>query len=556
MAPRSKNQAVAREAARAARAMPKDTAGRPSPRSRYGGGQGVTNPNATSSFIFGWNPALREPLFDTREGWVGAASRAIDSIQNSGILAGAVEAAVGQMIGSGLSLNAKPDIAIFGGNEPSAESWSQTVERQFTAWGSDPWCCDLGARYDINQLQDQAVRQYFATGEIVGTLPSLRRAGNSIGLKINVMPSMRLVQSTIMGGPYNQIQGVILSQNHEPTAYVFWNAALFFGTLKQEIVAARTAYGRPAVFHIFNNDPGAVRGITPFAPVLKVIRQYDQLCDATLHAALLQTIFAATVESGAPTADIMKAFQGIDEQDVDGAQAGDFDVLMNQRYEWYKQTKIDLGNFGKIAHMFPGESLKFNGSETPNENYEAFSKSLLREIARCLCISYEATSNDYTHATYSSVRQASADLWQTNLKRRAFFPARMMQTIYRCWLEESIDAGLVPFPGGIDAFRANIPGACNAQWRGPAKPIADSLKEAKAMQIARAERWVSRDQLCSEWSGEDWREVARSCAAEKAEDDRLGLDPLPVVGGGGTSAGVQESDSASGDSRGSNDGAN
>jgi lambda family phage portal protein len=514
---------------------------RPAPASRYGSGTNVyTRTGGGSSFLFGWNPALREPIFDVREGWVGAASRAIDSLQNSGFMAGAVETACGQMIGSGLRLNAKPDPALFGDNEASAETWAQMVERRFTQWGASPWDCDLGARFTLGQLQDQAVRQYFATGEIVATLPMVQRPGNTVGLKVNVMPSMRLVQGSIMGGPYNQVQGVILGPNHEPAAYAILNAALVWGVFKQDIVQARTADGRPAVIHLFTGEPGAVRGITPLAPVLKVVRQIDQLADATLTAALLQTIFAATVESDAFTKDVMQAFRGGNEQDVDGAIPGDFDNLMSQRFEWYnRSTRVDLGNFGKIAHMFPGETLKFNSTNHPNQNYEAFFKSLLREISRCLCISYESVSNDYSHATYSSVRQASSDLWQLTEKRRAFYPARMMQMIYGCFLEETIDAGLIEFPGGIEAFRANRAAACNADWRGPAKPLADDLKAAKAMQIARAERWVGRDQLCQEWAGGDWIETARQIAAEEAEDERLGLDPLPTVGGGGASAGVQ-----------------
>jgi len=505
---------------------------RPAPASRYGGGTNVhTRAGGGSSFLFGWNPALREPIFDVREGWVGAASRAIDSLQNSGFMSGAVETACGQMIGSGLMLNAKPDPALFGGNEASAEAWAQIAESKFAQWGANPWDCDLGARFTLGQLQDQAVRQYFATGEIVATLP-MKKRGDGPALKVNVMPSMRLVQASIMGGPYNQVQGVILGPDHEPIAYAFLNAALVWGIFEQDIVQARTVDGRPVVVHLFTGDPGAVRGITPLAPVLKVVRQIDQLADATLTASLLQTIFAATVESDAPTADVMRALQSDDEQDLEGGQPGDFDNLMKQRFEWYRQTKVDLGNFGKIAHMFPGESLKFNSSMHPNSNYDVFNKSLLREISRCLCVSYESVSNDYSHATYSSVRQASADLWALTIKRRAFYPARMMQMVWESFLEETIETGLLQFPGGVDAFRANRAAACNADWRGPPKPLADDLKAAKAQQILRSEGWVSRDQLCAEY-GNDWLEVNRQRAVEKSDDERLGLDPPPNIGGGG-----------------------
>src|ERR1017187_2319418 len=130
------------------------------PSSRYGAGTNAYNRSGqnSSSFLFGWNPALREPIFDTREAWVGAAARAIDSLQNSGFLAGACEQACGQMVGSGLRINAKPDPTLFGGSEADAQSWADATERKFEAWGSDPWECDLGARYTLGQMQDQAVQ--------------------------------------------------------------------------------------------------------------------------------------------------------------------------------------------------------------------------------------------------------------------------------------------------------------------------------------------------------------------------------------------------------------
>ena len=514
---------------------------KPAPRSRYGGGGNLATSGApsTSSFLWGWNPQLREPMFDVRESWVAATARAIDQIQNSGLIAGAVEQASTNMIGSGLVLNAKPDLKLFGGDAKSAETWSQDTERRFSEWGRDPWVCDLGARYTFGQCQDQAVRQYFATGEIVATMPTVRRGDHPIASKINVMPSMRLVQETVLGGPFRQVQGIVLGSNMEPTAYIFWDAANIFGDLRQTKVAARTSLGMPVVMHIFCGETGAMRGISPLTPCLKVTRQYDQVADATLTAVLLQTIFAATVESDTPTVDLMKALQSDDEQldvaDIEGGQPGQFNTLMGQRLEWYKNTKIDLANFGKVAHMFPGEELKFNGALHPSQYYGEFMKNLLREISRCLCLSYSSMANDYSEATYSSANQEAADLWGINEKRRAFFPGRLCQNVWERFLYEGIETGFIDFPGGFEAFIANRLAASNAIWRGPPRPMADPLKSAKAMQIARSERWSSRDELCSMWGGTDWQETARQIKSEQDEDEELELPPLPIVGGGGTS---------------------
>lgn len=531
----------------------------PAPHARYGGGASLAGQyglgegridQSPSSFIFGWRPHLREPFHDVREGWLGAAARAVDAIQNSGFLAGAVEQATGQMIGSGLMLDAKPDLSLFGGSEAAAETWAGEVESKFNAWARSPWECDLGGRFTFGQIQDQAVRQYFATGEIVGTLPAVLRPGNRYAVKVNLLPSMRLVQDTVVRDPA-QVQGVVLGPNYEPMAYVFWaSPVLSTGEWRQETVPARTGGGRQIVFHIFTGDPGCIRGITPLAPALKVIRQVDQLADGTLTAALLQTIFAATVQSDAPTVETMRALQGIGEQDdnpdLEGAPPGSFQNLLANRYDWYRQTRIDLGTFGKIAHMFPGEELKFNTTQLPNQNYEAFHRALLREIARDLCVSYEAMSGDYSFATYSASRQAAADLWPLNLKRRAFYPARLCGAVYEAWLEEAIEIGDVAFPGGVENFRANRSMAVNANWRGPPPPIADDLKTAKANQILRAEGLVSRSQLSAQM-GFDFAEVQKERAREDAEDARLGLAGPPNLSSGVSSADAAGAQQESGD---------
>src|SRR5262249_28073630 len=219
-----------------------------------------------------------------------------------------------------------------------------------------------------------------------------------------------------------------------------------------EIVPARDAVGRRQVLHVFDGVAGQVRGITPLASALKVVRQFDNLSDATLQSALIQAIFAATIQSEAPTQDVLQALQDDEEQ---GVGAGNMDGFLNAKTGWYEHTKIDLGRGGKIAHLFPGEELKFNASQSRNDNYEAFARMLLREIARGLGVTFETLTGDYTGATYSSVRMATSETWPVTIYRRKHIAAPVAQAVYCGWLDEQIETGRVPFKGGIDEFRAN-----------------------------------------------------------------------------------------------------
>ena len=256
------------------------------------------------------------------------------------------------------------------------------------------------------------------------------------------------------------MQGVVLDADGAPVTYCIDNFdANNPGVVEEKEVRARDRYGRLVVIHVHNSPPTVVRGISPMAPAIQVVRQYDQLANATLTAALIQAIFAATIESDAPTEQLLGALQDEDEQATPangGGQAGeaggDFSRFMAARAQWYNHTKFDLGRVGKIMHVFPGEKLNFLRSEHPNSNYKPFAKSLLQEVARCLGITYEQLTGDREGATYSSERMGGAEIWLINQHRRQHIAGRFMQIAYESWLEEDIELGETEVPGGIEAI--------------------------------------------------------------------------------------------------------
>jgi lambda family phage portal protein len=316
----------------------------------------------------------------------------------------------------------------------------------------------------------------------------------------------------------NIVQGVRLDATGFPIGYRFRMAIA--GMESEVEVRARDGYGRPQVVHVFDGAPGQVRGITPLAPALLVVRQFDQLANATLTAALVQAIFAATIESAAPTDQVLNALRDDDEQ---GVGAPSMSGLLTAKADWYESTKIDLGNAGKISHLFPGENLKMNRSEHPNSTYEAFAKFLLREIARCIGITFEQLTGDYSGATYSSVRMATSEVWQIVQYRRKNICGRFLQPIFEAWLEEEIEAARVPFPGGLPAFVQYRAAAARCDWRGPAKPQADDLKTAKAHETWSKLGVLPMEVICAEL-GLDWEDTLEQLAREKAARERLGLD--------------------------------
>lgn len=508
----------------------------------YGGSAAAQMPH--------WQPYLREPQADTQEAWLAATAETIQAMHTSGNMAGAIKSARGQiMFENGLRPNLKPWGGMISSDPKVQAAWARDVEGRFMVWANNPWNVDLGGRHTFGVLLGQLLDQRFATGEMVMTMPHIDRPGSTHGIKVNVMPSQRLSQ---LGGT-NTVQGVTMDPaTGAPVAYNFNNYNMATHSLEQKVVAARDGTGRPVVVHVFDNAPGTVRGITPFAPVLRVLHASDQLGTGQLVLSLMQNIFAATVESPLPSAEILMALMGLDEQeDNDDSEAsrrlatltdsgqkvvqGSFMDLLTAREKWYNSTNIDLGKFGKIAHLFPGEKLTFNRPNAPSADYVAFQKFLHYECARALGIAAFQWNGIFDGYTYTTAKMAIDEAWPMTLWNRQMV-ARVAQAVFMAWLEEDIILGNTALPGGIQQFYAARDFVCRCDWIGPPRPTADDLKTAKAMQVMRAEGWQSSASIASGY-GYDWTEEADDQHEFNSYRDDKELDRPPSLGGGGNGAG-------------------
>ena len=468
----------------------------------------------------GWRPALREASDDVGASWDLAAARTIDLIQNSGWMAGALDQAVANTVGTGLRLKAMPENGIFGMSNREAELWAQNVERRWSLWTDRPYECDIEGRRSFGLMQAAAFRSWFATGEIWAELPWRERPGGRYGTKVRLVPPHRVLRRD--DSMRRVVQGVRMNRDGMAIGYLASRKDPILGTAEYE-VSARDRLGRTRVVHVYDGMPGQVRGISPLTPALQVARQFDQLSDATLTAAILQTVFAASITSDEPTEEVLAGLLTPQEQArlaASGTSA--WDAYIEAQSGWYDDATINLGINGRIAHLFPGQKLELHQAQHPHSDYRDFASHLLRELARCMGLTYESATADYTNATYSSVRMATGEIFQITLYRRAHILAPFCSAVFEAWLEEEVTRGGIPFPGGIDRFLANRAAASRAIWRGAPKPQVDDLKTAKAHEI-----WcrlgVMTDAAIAEDLGHDIEDVYAQRAREKAMRKTYGL---------------------------------
>lgn len=498
------------------------------------GGRGIT--------FEGWRPVRREAQDEIAASWEDAASRVTDAIHNSGWLAGAIDQAVANTVGNGLRLRAMPENDLFGMDETAARSWARMVEAKFGLWADNAQECDIQGLRTFGQMQEAGFRSWLATGEILSELPWRRRSWNRYGTKVRMLSPHRLTRKT--DEMRRLFMGVFTNMDGMPVGYLGNRKDPYLGTVDY-FVRARDGMGRPGVIHVHNGPIGTYRGISPLTPALQVVRQFDQLSDATLTAAIVQTLFAVSVKGDAPTEEVLAGLLTPQEQ-AQMAVSGmsPIDAYMDMTAGFYDSATLNVGINGRVSHLFPGQEMEFHSTEHPNGNYKDYAQHLLREIARCLGLTYESATGDYTGATYSSVRMGAGEIFSITRARRKHVVSPFCQPIYAAWLEEAIQNGEIEFPGGIAAYLANRSAASRAEWRGSPKPQADDTKLAQAHKLWR-DMGVISDEMIANDLGMDIDDVYAQRAREadlRAEYGLKDVAPVtpPQIGGPGGDAGSSD----------------
>ena len=277
---------------------PSNLPARPAPRAGYmRDGRGM---------VFSrWLPALRSSRDDVAVAWEAAAARTVELWQNSGWITGMIDQATANTVGAGLRLRSMPENELFGMDEKAAQAWRKLVEAKWELWSNTPLECDIEGRLTVPQMTEAAFKQWIVFGEIFGEIVWRIRRGSQTGTKVRLLSPTRIVNKT---DAFTRLySGVRVDADGMPMGYVVKRDNPLLGEQEFE-VRARDGYGRPLVFHVFAGLPGQTRGIGILVPILRVAKQFDQLADATLLAAIIQTVFAASIESEAPTQD---ALQGL-----------------------------------------------------------------------------------------------------------------------------------------------------------------------------------------------------------------------------------------------------
>ncbi len=452
--------------------------------------------------------SLREHRDEVRVAWRRAAGLAMDIIQNSGRLRGAVDQVIADTVGVELILNPLPDLSGLGYSDDETDAFIRLLKTEWKHWAWNPRECDLRGKFTVPQMVDIALRHDVVYGEALALmdympLASRRRYGISTGSKMCLTPPIALVQDT---SEYERLyQGVIHDENHRPVAYRL--------TEKDDMVPMKRDYRaydascRQMVAHVFDPiDSKDVRGISRLVPAFRDYLQWEVLVDATVQAQILQTVFAQALTSERFSAEAFEAMDALGEGQDGKKLRDEYRDYFLATLEQAAESEISVGSDPKISHLAPGEKLELMSTGIPGPQFLPVSNELQRGMARAIGISAAAYTMNYEGATYSSTRMEGASLHPVVTRRRERIAAPICQIAYEHLVDELIGRGKLPFKGGYEAFAANRDRVLWTAWQGPAKATADDQKSAKAASERLMNGTSTPDMECAE-IGADAEEV-------------------------------------------------
>lgn len=405
-----------------------------------------------------------------------------------------------QMIGSkGMRLRSKAGDWVKGRFVPSRFD-QQLIEQAYEEF-SRAENFSLDRRLNRRRFAQVAFQRVLVDGEFIAQKIRGRKSGNSFGYSLNMIDAERL-DHRLNRKPakgLNEIRmGVEIDAAGRPVAYYFLNDAPV-EWMGISSIGNHERVSADEIIHIYIQErPGQTRGITWLAPTGLRTRMLDGITTAVTfgyRVAACKMGFFTRNENYQPPED-GDDFDGAVPQD---ASPGEF---------WELPEGLDFQDFD------PGY---------PNAEYDDFKKSLVRELAGGLGVSYNELGNDYEGVSYSAGQigvHADIAFWSD---MQQFWVECFEDPVFRDWLLMAITTGALKLPiTRLYKFQA-------AAFQPPRRKHIDPKKTAESQNLSLSA--YSRDPFdVNAENGCDFEDTVENFARAVAllEENNL---PVPPVWG-------------------------
>jgi len=271
----------------------------------------------------------------------------------------------------------------------------------------------------------------------------------------------------------------------------------------QVIPAFGKKLGFRNVIHLFQIDrPNQSRGVPDLAPVIEPLKQLDKYTEAELMAAVISGMFTVFIETEA------------------GDTLLDLDDLSGETGSKTTDDDYKLAS-GSIIGLAQGEKVHDTNPGRPNDSFDPFVQSILRQIGVALELPFEILIKHFT-ASYSAARAALLEAWKYFISERQWLADNFNRLVYEVWMAEAVAAGRIAAPGFFTnpLIRQAYLGS---EWIGPAKGQIDEKKEIEAAE-KRVDMGVSTlSEVTAEMTGGDWEKKHPQSVKEHNARKEAGL---------------------------------
>ncbi len=479
-----------------------------------------------------WRPLQKSADADIMRdsGLIRARSR--DLRRNHPYAQQAVRASRLGVIGRRLRYSCRPDYRFLGIDADEARRWGQEFERLWESYAhSRSFFPDAGRRLNFTALMALAHDSLFVDGEFLGGHEwDERRKWRSCVLPIDVD---RLSQPH--GAPETQYLkgGVALDDLGAPIGYHIRNGhpgdhGLASVAANSWTFARReTDWGRTIMSHVYEQErPGQTRGVSAFAPVIVAMKGGADYTDAALQQAILQSSYAAVLQSQANYEKALELINGMGAGGGEGRTVVDLaEEHLTAALAHHEQIKLRFQG-AQIPVLWPGEELKLLTPATGAVAIGDFQAHATKSYAAGTGTDPIQVSQDYSQVNYSSAKMAAATSFRHYEARREILTSGVGLPVVANFLEEVVHSGALRLPKGIkpfefyDALDALVAG----QFLTQGAPNLDPVKEAQAMQMELNMGMTTRQDALAE-RGIDYVEYLDQLAIEARELAERGLAP-------------------------------
>jgi len=360
---------------------------------------------------------------------------------------------------------------------------NETLKTTWNSWANKIHC-DYDGQLNLYGIQHLAFKAVAESGECI-----VRRiytdASAKLPLELQVLEA-DFIDTTKHDNSWDNAgernyYGIRFNNKGKRIGYwLFKNHPVEYGQMDSSMIPAKD------IIHLYEVErPGQIRGIPFSSASMLRMKDLDDYEDAELIRQKIAACFTVFITE-------------------DAEEAGTGNAAADQL------EKIEPGI---IEHLTPGKQVTFAAPPTTN-GYDSYTRSVQRNIAAGIGITYEAMTGDLSNVNFSSGRmgwietQRNYSHWQWNIMVPKF-----CETVYEWFILAAGLKGYVPLD-------IEVP----VTWTPPRREMIDPVKETEAMKESVRSGFTSWTQVVKE-NGFNPEEILEEIKAETAAFAAAGLKP-------------------------------